>query len=143
MNFPYHTESISQHVHHFKPIKNFWKKKLIIFREGGMGGFPFAENSAKIIYLIFEPFPQFLLLFQQNLIFMCQRSLMITISQFSTLFLNHFTLVITVLCLDAGNESTLQSVLPSNNQEQQHQEHLQQDGSNHLHQPFPQTSTAR
>ena len=26
MNFPYHIESISQHVHHFKPIKKFWKK---------------------------------------------------------------------------------------------------------------------
>ena len=43
MNFPYHTESISQHVHHFKPIKFFLEKKLIIFRE--------------IINLIFEPFP--------------------------------------------------------------------------------------
>ena len=33
--------------------------KLIIFREGwrGGGGYPFAENSAKIINLIFEPFP--------------------------------------------------------------------------------------
>ena len=56
MNFPYHTESISQHVHHFKPIKIFGKN-FIIFREGGMGGTPFAENSAKIINLIFEPFP--------------------------------------------------------------------------------------
>ena len=35
MNFPYHTESISQHVHHFKSL------------------------SAKIINLIFEPFPTF------------------------------------------------------------------------------------
>ena len=34
------------------------EKKLIIFREGGVGGgTPFAENSAKIINLIFEPFP--------------------------------------------------------------------------------------
>ena len=39
MNFPYHTESISQHVNHFKPIEFFF------------------ENSAKIINLIFEPFP--------------------------------------------------------------------------------------
>ena len=32
---------------------------LIIFREGGRGGgYPFAENSAKIINLIFEPFPK-------------------------------------------------------------------------------------
>ena len=39
--------------------KNFLEKKLIIFREGGVGGggTPFAENSAKIINLIFEPFP--------------------------------------------------------------------------------------
>ena len=28
-------------------------KKLIIFREGGGGGTPIAENSAKIINLIF------------------------------------------------------------------------------------------
>ena len=60
MNFPYHTEIVSQHVDHLKPIKNFLKKcwkKLIIFHEGGVGGTPFAENSAKIINLIFEPFP--------------------------------------------------------------------------------------
>ena len=57
MNFPYHTESISQHVHHFKPIQNLGKK-FIIFREGGVGVTPFAENSAKIISLIFEPFPK-------------------------------------------------------------------------------------
>ena len=58
MNFPYHTESISQLVHHFKPITIFGKK-LIIFREGweGRGGTPVAENSAKIINSIFEPFP--------------------------------------------------------------------------------------
>ena len=31
-------------------------EKLIIFRKGG-GGYPFTENSAKIINLIFEPFP--------------------------------------------------------------------------------------
>ena len=39
------------------------EKKLIIFREGGVGGggTPFAENSAKIINLIFEPFPYQLL----------------------------------------------------------------------------------
>ena len=40
--------------------KNFEKnvgKKLIIFREGG-GGYPLAENSVKIINLIFEPFPK-------------------------------------------------------------------------------------
>ena len=40
---------------------NFFGKKLIIFRErgveGGWGGTPFAENSAKIINSIFEPFP--------------------------------------------------------------------------------------
>ena len=41
-----------------KPIKKFGKK-LIIFREGweGRGGTPVAENSAKIINSIFEPFP--------------------------------------------------------------------------------------
>ena len=33
----------------------FWLKKLIIFMDGGT---PFAENSAKIINLIFEPFPK-------------------------------------------------------------------------------------
>ena len=33
-------------------------EKLIIFREGGGGGgYPFAENSAKIINLIFATFP--------------------------------------------------------------------------------------
>ena len=56
MNFPYLTEYISQHVNHFKPIKNFWKK-LIFFREGGVGGTNFTENSAKIINLIVELFP--------------------------------------------------------------------------------------
>ena len=59
MNFPYHTESISQHVHHFKPIQKFWKKINYFPRRGGggEGGTPFAENSAKITNLIFEPFP--------------------------------------------------------------------------------------
>ena len=52
MNFPYHTESISQHVHHFKPIKKIWKKNNYFPRST-----PFAENSVKIINLIFEPFP--------------------------------------------------------------------------------------
>ena len=33
-------------------------KKLNIFRKGGMGGYPFAENSAEMIYLIFKPFPK-------------------------------------------------------------------------------------
>ena len=33
----------------------FGVKKLIIFTDGGTP--PFAENSAKIINLIFEPFP--------------------------------------------------------------------------------------
>ena len=34
-------------------------EKAIIFLEGGVGGWgdPFAENSTKIIDLIFEPFP--------------------------------------------------------------------------------------
>ena len=34
-------------------------KKIIFFCEGGVGGTPFAENSAKIIILIFEPFPYY------------------------------------------------------------------------------------
>ena len=41
MNFPYHTESVSQHVDHFKQQKKMKKnvaEKLIIFREGGRGG---------------------------------------------------------------------------------------------------------
>ena len=60
MNFPYHTESVSQHVDHFKQQKKMKKnvaEKLIIFREGGGGGYPFAENSAKMINLIFATFP--------------------------------------------------------------------------------------
>ena len=58
MNFPYHTESISQHVHHFKPIKKLGKKiNYFPRRGGGVGGTPFAENSTKIINLIFKPFP--------------------------------------------------------------------------------------
>ena len=37
---------------------NFFGKKLIIFRKGGVGGGTlFTENSAKLINLIFEPFP--------------------------------------------------------------------------------------
>ena len=61
MNFPYHTESVSQLGDHFKQRKKKLKKnvaeKLIIFREGGRGGYPFAENSSKIINLIFATFP--------------------------------------------------------------------------------------
>ena len=60
INFPYHAESVSKHVDHFKSIKFFEKKleKLIIFRKGGggavgWGGYPFG----KIINLIFEQFP--------------------------------------------------------------------------------------
>ena len=49
MNFPYHMYIIANN--------KFLEKKLIIFREGGVGGYPFAENSTKIINLIFEPFP--------------------------------------------------------------------------------------
>ena len=64
MNFTYHTEFVSQHVDHFKPIKFFLKKmleKINYFPRrggGGEGGTPFAENSAKTINLIFEPFPK-------------------------------------------------------------------------------------
>ena len=59
MNFPYHIESVSQPVDHFKRKKKYQKnvgKKLIIFREGG-GGTPLAENFAKIINFFFDPFP--------------------------------------------------------------------------------------
>ena len=43
----------------------FGVKKLIIFREGGEGGGdPFTENSAKIINLIFEPFPYSIVLLE-------------------------------------------------------------------------------
>ena len=35
----------------------FGGKKLIIFTDGGYPPPPFAENSAKIINSIFEPFP--------------------------------------------------------------------------------------
>ena len=51
MNFPYHTESISQHVDHFKPINLFLKKmleKINYFPRRG-GGYPlrgkFHENN--------------------------------------------------------------------------------------------------
>ena len=49
MNFSYQTESVSQHVHHFKPLKKFEKKfgkKFIIFREGG-GGVPLRRKFRK------------------------------------------------------------------------------------------------
>ena len=64
MNFPYHKESVSQHVYYLKPIIFFLKnmlEKINYFPRrggGGEGGTPFAENSAKIINLIFEPFPK-------------------------------------------------------------------------------------
>ena len=45
----------SAHVHHFLPII-FFLKKFIIFMDEGYPP-PLAENSAKIINLIFEPFP--------------------------------------------------------------------------------------
>ena len=65
MNFPYHTESVSQHVHHFKPIKQFEKNigRKNYFPRRGDGENPFAENSAKIINLILEPFPSSLMCF--------------------------------------------------------------------------------
>ena len=56
MNMQYYTESVLQHVDHFKQKTMFKKnvrKKLIVF---GKEGDPFAENSTKIINLIFEPF---------------------------------------------------------------------------------------
>ena len=43
---------VSEHSEHFLTIL----KKLIIFTDGGYPP-PFVENSAKIINLIFEPFP--------------------------------------------------------------------------------------
>ena len=46
-------------LHHFKQIENFWQN-VIFFHKGG-GGTPFAEDSAKIIYLIFEPFPNLII----------------------------------------------------------------------------------
>ena len=61
MNFPYHTESVHNMYIISGNKKNFEKnvgKHLIILRKGGMGGgYPFTENSARIINLIFEPFP--------------------------------------------------------------------------------------
>ena len=36
---------------------SFGGKKIIIFTDGGYLPPPFTENSAKIINLIFEPFP--------------------------------------------------------------------------------------
>ena len=56
---PYHTEFVSGRVDHFKQKKNVEKnvaEKLIIFTDGGYPP-PRAENSAKIINLLFEPFP--------------------------------------------------------------------------------------
>ena len=41
----------------------FWLEKLIIFTDGGYLPPPFAENSTKIISLIFEPFPKSILLY--------------------------------------------------------------------------------
>ena len=68
MNFPYHTESVSQHLDHFdKKQKNFEKnvgKENNYFSQGGR--YPFAENSAEIINLIFYPFPKPALLFTQS-----------------------------------------------------------------------------
>ena len=37
MNFPYDTESISQRVHHFKPIQIFGKKIIIFFQKNFIG----------------------------------------------------------------------------------------------------------
>ena len=61
MNYPYPTESVSQHVDHLKPIKKKLKKMLEeinYFPRRGGGGYSFAENSAKIINSIFEPIPK-------------------------------------------------------------------------------------
>ena len=42
MNFPCHTESVSQHVDHFKPVnflkRKFWKKLSYFPTVGGEGG---------------------------------------------------------------------------------------------------------
>ena len=45
-----HTESVSQNVDPFMPIKKFWKKcwkKIIIFREGGGGSTPSRKIPQK------------------------------------------------------------------------------------------------
>ena len=58
MNFPYHTESVSQHVDHFKQQKKMKKnvaEKSIIFREGVRGG---GTPLQKIINLIFQTIPK-------------------------------------------------------------------------------------
>ena len=50
MNFPYHTESVSQHVDHFKQkkLEKNVAEKLIIFREGGRGGVPLRGKFREI-----------------------------------------------------------------------------------------------
>ena len=48
---------VSEHSEHFCYWRFLWSEKLIIFTDGGYPLPPFAENSAKIINLIFEPFP--------------------------------------------------------------------------------------
>ena len=49
---------VLEHSEHFCFCLLFWWEKLIIFMDGGYPPSPpFAENSAKIINLIFEPFP--------------------------------------------------------------------------------------
>ena len=49
----------------FKAIKNL-RKKINYFPRRGGGGTPFAENSAKIINLIFEPFPNLVIVILNN-----------------------------------------------------------------------------
>ena len=61
-NFPYNTESVSQHLDNFNPKKILEKKvgkKLIIFREGevGGGGLPLCGKFFKDNQSNFSSFP--------------------------------------------------------------------------------------
>ena len=50
---------VSEHSEHFCFWLFLWCEKINYFTDGGYLP-PFAENSAKIINLIFEPFPNFI-----------------------------------------------------------------------------------
>ena len=51
-------EDVSEHTEHFWFLQFLLWKKIYYFHGWGARPPPFAENSAKIINLIFEPFPK-------------------------------------------------------------------------------------
>ena len=64
MHFQYHTESISQHVDHFKPIKNFLKKNVAHHHPFHLGFtmslFPIVLMHSQFLSVLYQPVKVFI-----------------------------------------------------------------------------------